>query len=258
MPLLIPLLVSLVYAVEAPTVVEEISIHSQIDWTEMRIEAVGKAGVMTNAANYSHAEVNAIRQAQEHVQKATYELNLDAEIDYQDLVNRNDVMARNMTDAATKSEVSDVIYLNEDTVETRVFIDLQELLRPYIIERAGIESRVNRPTKKQASGIIVDARNVDFDPVVLPTVQTYNDQQWLSVEHFSAYTAQSKLPFRYAVDATNPLVIDIVGSKPALYIADKATFDTLTVHSVGETISAENRDAIMGNGKVVILVSEKQ
>ena len=63
MPLFIPLFVSLVYAGETPTVIEEVSIHSQIDWTEMRIEAVGKAAVMTNAANYSHAEVNAIRQA---------------------------------------------------------------------------------------------------------------------------------------------------------------------------------------------------
>ena len=55
--------------------------------------------------------------------------------------------------------------------------------------------------------MIIDARHIEFEPVILPTISIKGDEDWLSVEDFSKYAAQSRFPFMYAVSASNPDVI---------------------------------------------------
>jgi hypothetical protein len=197
--------------------------------------------------------------ANETLQHAVYAIDVDAETDYQSLLNRNDELSRSIESVAKRYQVSDVVYVDEDAVESTAFIDMHDLLRPYLIERSGVEGRVRPPRGNEYSGIIIDARHLNFEPVVLPTIDTATQEDWLSVVDFSKYTAQSSFPFMYAVSGSNPDVIAKVGSNPALYIADEAKFDTLRVHSIESTlVTEEEKLRIMGNGRVVILLSDTE
>ena len=247
----------LVFATEPSVVLESVTASSRLDWTSMRVEAIGKSKVVSNSADYSKAELRSMDMARKNLQNAVYSIELDSEVNYQHLLNRNDSVSRNIESIAKRYEVSDVIYVNGSVVESTVFLEMHELLRPYIIERAGVEGRVSTPKRSEYSGVIIDARSLDFAPVVLPTIHTNSTENWLSVDDFSSYTAQSRFPFMYATDATNPAVISKVGRNPALFMADSTTFDTLTVHSLDKPITESERKAIMGNGRVVILLSHK-
>ena len=224
----------------------------------MRIEAVGKGNVITNAADYTKAELSSMNFANETLQHAVFAVDVDAEIDYQSLLNRNDEISRSIESVAKRYHVSDVIYVDGDAVESTVFIDMHDLLRSYIIERSGVEGRVRPPKSQEHTGVIIDARHIDFEPVILPTISTKEDERWLSIEDFSKYAAQSKFPFMYAVSASNPDVIAKVGTNPALYMADDSTLDTLHVHNIDSNpITTVEQEAIMGNGRVVILLSSE-
>ncbi len=256
MPQSLLLFLSLSQANETSAVLEPITDTSRINWTSMRVEATGGSQVVTNAPNYNKAELQSMRLGQTTLQKALYSIDVDSEVDFQDLLNRNDAITRSIQSSASRYEVSDVVYINAETIESTLYIDMHGLLRPYIIERAGIEGRVASPKRSEHSGIIIDARSVEFDPVVLPVIHTSGQENWLSVDDFSKHTAKNRFPFAYALDATSTSVIDKVGSNPALYMASESTFDSLTVHSLGSPLSDSERASIIGNGRVVILLSE--
>jgi hypothetical protein len=224
----------------------------------MRVEAVGKGNVITNAADYTKAELGSMNFANETLQHAVFAVDVDAEIDYQALLNRNDEISRSIESVAKRYNVSDVVYVDGDAVESTVFIDMHDLLRSYLIERSGVEGRVRSPKNKEHTGVIIDARHLEFEPVILPTISIKGDDDWLSVEDFSKYAAQSKFPFMYALSASNPDVIAKVGTNPALYMADNSTLDTLHVHNIDSTqLTMSEKGAIMGNGRVVILLSSE-
>lgn len=248
----------LLHATSTTSVIESVSDTSRIDWTTMRIEAVGKGNVITNAADYTKAELSSMNFANETLQHAVYALDVDAETDYQSLLNRNDEISRSIESVAKRYNVSDVVYVDGDAVESTVFIDMHDLLRSYLIERSGVEGRVRSPKGRDHTGVIIDARHIEFEPVLLPTISLNGDENWLSVEDFSKYAAQSKFPFMYAVSASNPDVIAKVGNNPALYIADTSTVDTLQVHNIDSTrLTVQEKQTIMGNGRVVILLSSE-
>jgi hypothetical protein len=223
----------------------------------MRIEAVGRGQSGGNSQDYQNSEVQAMSIAREGVQHALFSLDIDAQTDYNTLLNRNDELKHYIESTAKHYEISDTIYNSDQSVETTAFISLHTLLRAYVIEQAMVSERI-RPNKSGApSGIIIDARSVDFNPVLFPTIQTINNDDFLSVSGFSKHSAQTKLPFIYATSPINPVVSARVGSNPTLYIADSAIHDTLTVHSIDpKTLSDKERQAIMANGRVVIIISE--
>lgn len=240
-----------------PPAIEEVSDGSRINWTTMRVEAVGRGQSGGNSQDYKNSEVQAMSIARNGVQHALFAIDIDAQTDYNTLLNRNDELKHYIESTAKHYEISDTIYHSDQSVETTAFISLHTLLRAYIIEQAMVSERI-RPNKPGApSGIIIDARAVDFDPVLFPTIKTSTDDEFLSVSGFSKYTAQTKLPFIYATSPINPVVSARVGTNPTLYIADNAIHDTLTVHSIDhQPLSDTERQSIMANGRVVILLSE--
>ena len=253
-----PLLYLPLVHVTSTSVIEPVSDTSRIDWTTMRIEAVGKGNVITNAADYTKAELSSMDFANETLQHAVFAVDVDSETDYQSLLNRNDEISRSIESVAKRYNVSDVVYVDGDAVESTVFIDMHDLLRSYIIERSGVEGRVRPPKGVEHTGVIIDARHIEFEPIILPTISMNGDDKWLSVEDFSKYSAQSKFPFMYAVSASNPDVIAKVGTNPALYMADDSNLDTLHVHNIDSNpVTTDEKESIMGNGRVVILLSSE-
>ena len=118
----------------------------------MRVEAVGKGNVITNAADYTKAELNSMSFANETLQHAVFAIDLDAETDYQSLLNRNDELSRSIESVAKRYHISDVVYVDGDVVESTAFIDMHDLLRSYIIERSGVEGRVRSPKGREHTG----------------------------------------------------------------------------------------------------------
>lgn len=240
-----------------PPAIEEVSESSRINWTTMRVEAVGRAKSGGISQDYATPEIQAMKLANSSLQNALFSINIDSKTDYHTLLNRNDELTHYLESTAKHYEISDTVYNSDQSVETTAFISLHTLLRAYTIEQASVSERIQPNKRGGPTGIIIDARSIDFDPVLFPTVQTNTDKNFLSVSGFSKHSAQSTLPFIYATDAINPIVTSRVGSNPTLFLADKAIHDTLTVHSIdNRPLSADERKSIMANGNVVILISE--
>ena len=235
--------------------VESISESSRINWTTLRVEAVGKAQAPSNAPDYKTQELQAMTMANNSLQDAVFGIDIDAKIDYQTLLNRDDSVSRYIESTVKRYEISDTIYHADQSVELTTYISLHALLRGYVIERAQIDGRVQKSRGQTPSGIIIDARNVDFQPVLFPTIHTTTESRWLTVDGFSKHTAQTKLPFQYAREAANPDVTKRVGLNPSLYMAESSSYDTLTVRPVGNpNLTEQDVYSIMANGQVVILL----
>ncbi len=242
-------------AADFPPYIETITESSRINWTTLRVEAVGKAQAPSNAPDYKTQELQAMTLANNSLQDAIFGINIDAKIDYQSLLNRDDSVSRYIESIVKRYDISDTIYHGDQSVEITTYISIHALLRGYVIERSQIDGRVAKRRGQSPTGVIIDARNMQFEPVLFPTIHTTTTSRWLTVDNFSKHTAQTKLPFMYATEAANPAVISRVGLNPSLYIAESSSNDTMTVRPVGNSnLTDQDVHSIMANGQVVILL----
>ena len=247
------ILIPTAQAMDFPAVMEECADGTFINWTEMRLESVAQGQTGFSAKGYEKQEIRAMTVANENLQRNLVNLNIDAKTSYNDLLNRNDEISKYITSNVIRYDVAETIYNSDKSVETTVYIDIHTLLRPYILERAEYEQK-KPPRPKEYTGIIIDARQIDFDPVLFPTIDTKDIPEWLSVAGFSDYSAKTNLPFLYATDAANPLALNKVGRNPAFVVATASKYDHLIVDVGSLQLTDDDRSSIMGYGSVVILL----
>lgn len=237
-----------------PVVAEQISDSGRINWTDMRVESTSFAqtGYMSNVG-YSEQEVRAMTSANQELQELIYSVQVDQQNSYKNLLQRNDEIGNYIASTVKKYDVSETVYNTDQSVEITTFLDLHTLFRPYVLEMSLVLEKVPKP--KTHTGIIIDARNVSYKPMVLPCVSTTKIPNWLSVSHFSQYTASTTLPFVYATDAAHPRVANRVGRNPLIIQATSTMDGCLVVpHEATTDISEFDYTGITGNGFMVIVL----
>ena len=106
------------------------------------------------------------------------------------------------------------------------------------------------------TGLIIDARGVDFQPLVMPDIYSAQGEKILSIEHFSSKSAQDTLPVRYVRTPVDPLCATIVGKTPAMVRAQKEHNGGLALEENITLPSSNDLAAISAQGKVVIVLSD--
>ena len=126
-----------------------------------------------------------------------------------------------MNEQSKRTGVANTTYHENGTVKISVFLDIHSVVRPALLLLAG-EHSTARP--KQHTGLVIDARNLSFRPVLLPTFSYSSENEVvdpaetrsirsssgrlagfsIGVSEFSTDTAQTKLPMIYANSPFHP------------------------------------------------------
>ena len=240
------------YAGEFQNTVEK-SNNSSVNWTQMRL--VGTASVNQNGPtdDYAKQEARALALAHKAL-KGTFDLlKIDPKTTLGDITTEDSKTQRYILANAKKYKVSQTSYRETGGVSVQIYWDIHSLLRPVIIENATEGITTTKP--QQHTGIIIDARGLNFEPVLFPVISKGEQSEWLSVAGFSKRQAETKMPFIYAPHAAHTLVVNRVGNNPAIFIAKSRSSNKIIIdETIPSTLSNEDTRAIMANGNVVILL----
>jgi hypothetical protein len=239
------------FAIEIPDLIE---VHdtSSINWTKMRLQGVGTLP-LSEAESYSKQEVQALSLANEALLDSFSYFYLDAETQIEDTYKDDAKTKRYIQDNTRRYQVAETTYQTSEKVDVSVFLELHTLLRPVILSQTTIKD--NPPIPSNYTGIVIDARSIDFKPIFFPTINK-GTQEWLLASYFSEDSAKTKLPFIYSNTAAHPSVIKRVGKKPAIYQVESGYKDTIQLNEVNAPeLSAAEAKALLANGTVVILLS---
>ena len=239
------------FANEIPDLIEVHDVSS-INWTKMRLQGMGTLP-LSEAESYSKQELQALNLANEALLDSFSYFYLNAETQIEDTY-RDDVKTKRYIQENTKRyQVSETTYQASEKVDVSVYLEIHTLLRPIILSQTTIKD--NPPIPQNHSGIIIDARSIDFKPVLFPTIKK-GSQEWLLASYFSEDSAKTKLPFIYSNTAAHPSVIKRVGRTPAIYQAESSYKDTIQLNEVNvPQLTATEAKALLANGTVVILLS---
>ncbi|MFP4194186.1 MAG: hypothetical protein ACLFMN_04320 [Desulfobacterales bacterium] len=149
-----------------------------INWTGLFVEAKGSGTTppaeKNPAAGWETALQRAERDAYRGMVTAFRQLRLSGNWRVKDLVDKNDQMLAKIERLMQSAEVSDIIYSSEGTVEVvrRMQIPgaLSQLILPeYIVqlEMKNLGERLSvEPDNEVFTGLVIDARGVDFEPAM--------------------------------------------------------------------------------------------
>lgn len=236
---------------EIPDLIEEHD-DSSINWTKMRLQGKGILP-LSETESYSKQEVQALTFANEALQNSFSYFYIDAQTQIEDTYQEDPKTKRYILDNKRKYQVAETIYQTSEKVEVSVYLELQMLLRPVILSKTSIKDNPKYPSSH--TGIIIDARNIDFHPVLFPTIKKENNE-WLTASYFSEDSAKTKMPFIYATTAAHPSVVKRVGRNPAIYQAKSGYKDIIQINeTIDPQLSPDDAKALLANGTVVILLN---
>ena len=189
---MISLLFSLIFpciANELPDLIEKHD-NSSINWTKMRLQGKGTLP-LSETESYSKQEVQALTVANEALLASFSHFYIDAETQIEDTYKEDAKTKRYIQDNKRKYKVAETTYQTSDNVEVSVYLELQMLLRPVLLSKTSIKD--NPPYPSGHTGIIIDARDIDFQPVLFPVIKK-GEQDWLVVSHFLRTQRKQQCP----------------------------------------------------------------
>ena len=245
-------LLSFLFAAEFSNTIEKHG-DSSINWTDMRLEGTAYVEQNGPSDDYAKQEARALALAHQALKETFDHLQLNAKSNLYEISSEDSKTQRYISAKSKKYKVSNTSYQESGGVSVNVYWEIHSLLRPVIIAKSSDSVSTKRPTNH--TGIIIDARGMEYDPVLFPEILRSDSSLWLSVDGFSQNKAETKLPFIYAPHAAHTKVIDRVGTNPAIYIAKSVSQHQITINDSFPTgLSEDDAKAIMANGNVVILL----
>jgi hypothetical protein len=152
--------------------------------------------------------------------------------------------------------IDETIYYDEGGVEVIASIDLLETLNPIIGHLSS--SDISAQTPQTHSGLIIDARGLNFEPILLPVIYDSDGNPLIHISALAKETADRRLPVRYSPDPAHPLIIRQVGKNAAVVRAVSATQTGLVVHpeDMKKMPSEKDVSAIASAGLLAIIIDQ--
>ena len=223
--------------------------EAQINWTQMRIEARSTAASGTQSWGYK--EILASQQVGQLLQENIMLVPVQKNRTVQDLFSENE-LRQSLTEGLQDWKTFETLYITSThEVEVGGYIQLQPYLRRSIMHLSSADQLEEKLINH--TGLIIDARGIDFRPVVIPTILDHEGETVFSIEKFSRSAARDDLPVRYVSTPADPICAQIVGKKPAFLHADSFKDGTLILSSTLPLPSIEDLTAIASTGKIVIV-----
>lgn len=223
-----------------------------IDWTKNSVVVVVQNRDQTGQWNDERMqEQTAIHSAEDHLMLVYPDISFDATHKIRAFMveNPSKVTLDNPT-----WNIDETIYYEGEGVEVIGSIDLFKSLRPLLVALSS--SDISSQNPETHSGLIIDARGLNFDPLILPVIYSNDGSSLIHISGFSQQAAQQRLPFRYGTDPAHPLLIRHVGKKAATVRAGAITKGGLTIHPEDTALLPNELDlsAIASSGRVAIII----
>ena len=223
---------------------------TQINWTAFRLEA--KSTYTSRAQSWEYRESLASQGAGDLLKRHIIDVPLQAEKTVEDLLS-NPEYIRYLQDGMHEWKTYETHYMAaSNSVQVVGYINLQRYLRKVIIEHAS--SDISEEKGEYHTGMIIDARGLSFQPVVMPKVIDAEGIPVVDISGFSANAAQDTLPVRYVSTPADPICAKTVGKKPAIMRASDVEKGSLILDASTVLPSIEDLSAIVSTGNVVIVV----
>ena len=155
-----------------------------------------------------------------------------------------------------KWHIDETIYYDEGSVEVIASIDLFENLNHLVGALASSDIEQQKPSEH--TGLIVDARMINFDPILLPVIYAPDGSPLIHIAALSKSASNKRLPVKYAPDPAHPLIVRHVGKKAAVVRAISSDSKGFFIHpeDLSKLPSEADLSAIAASGLLAIIIDE--
>ena len=224
--------------------------QAQINWTQMRLEA--KSSYASRTQSWGYRESLASQSVAQLIKENISSIPLSTQSTISSLQD-DEQFDGDFIEGVQGWKTAESRYIHSThEVEVIGYLSLQSYLRKTIMHfaKSDITDAPNIHT-----GLIIDARGLDYQPLVMPTIYTSQGDVLLSIEHFSRKSAQDTLPVRYVRTPVDPLCAKITGKTPAMVRAKKVHKGGLALNDISALPSSEDMQAIAAQGSIIIVLS---
>lgn len=249
---LLLLLVVAAWSADLPDVVEEVRAGVSVNWTRLVVHAdAGARGY--GVGNTQQAVEQDVRAA---LGPAVLQGAREVRLDNRNAIGDLEVLDRPVWEQVRSRfdgwTVVEARYYTSGKVELTAELSLQELLKPWSLQRA-----VAAPDGRQPSytGLLVDARGLPSTPAIAPRLIDADGRVLWDPQLWEAEALQV-LPVAYVPDPAHPVATERVGTDPLIVVAERARGADLVLTADDTTrFRTGLRGArILGEGRVVVVV----
>jgi hypothetical protein len=223
---------------------------AQINWTQMRLEA--KSSYASRTQSWGYRESLACQKVSKKIREYIADVPVFSNETIYSLRKREEING-DFIDGLRDWKTAESRYIHsEHEVEVLGYLSLQGYLRKSLMYFAKSD---NMRDPKIHTGLIIDARGVNFQPLVMPHVYNSSGDSVFDITNFSPKAAQDSLPVRYVRTAVDPLCAEIAGKMPAMVQAQSSLAGGLQLSDSAILPNTEDLAAISALGKIVIILS---
>jgi hypothetical protein len=234
----------------------------QIDWTNMRLEITARSDRTVGAwKNVRVQEQDALDRLKPLIDDAARRVRFDPQRRADDLLSTDgdgvhaDIVRR-LDDGLGSWRVRETRYLSNGGVEMDGVLEIHRWLRPMLLSLSTSSERT--AIKDGPTGVLIDARHLDFRPCLAPEVRTTDDSLLIHTSKVHTDILRRKSPVVYVRDPADPVAATRAGQHPLFLTAESSRRDCLLYVSPADSQllinSAGFSDAVAA-AKVVIVVT---
>jgi len=234
----------------------------QIDWTHMRLEITARSDRTVGAwKNVRVQEQDALDRLKPLIDDAARRVRFDSARQADDLLSSDEGGApaniiRRLDDGLGSWRVRETRYLSNGGVEMDGVLEIHRWLRPMLLSLS--KPRERGSPKEGPTGVLIDARHLDFRPCLAPEVRSPDDTPLVHPSMVQAEILRSKTPVIYVRDPADPIAANRAGPHPIFLTAESSQRDCLLYMSPSDSQLLKNSAGFsnaVAAAKVVIVVT---
>ena len=165
-------------------------------------------------------------------------------------------IARRLDDGLKAWRVRETRYLTNGGVEMDGVLELHRWLRPILLASAG--GTPQTPNPDGPTGILLDARHVDFRPCLAPEVHTATGEVLASPSFVHAEVLRKQAPVAYVHDPSDQIASERTGKYPLFLTAESSQDECVLVLTKADSLllsASPTFPGVVSTGRLVVVVS---
>ncbi|MGB0640619.1 MAG: hypothetical protein ACPGTU_14870 [Myxococcota bacterium] len=258
---MILLLCTMAYASEP--VIEQVE-SGIINWSTMELEITSRSDRDVGAWGATDRRVqeqDALHRLAPMIQDAAKRILVQPDRTAADYLGPKEALtdieiARRLDDGLKGWRVRETRYLSNGGVEMDGVLELHRWLRPVLLASAG--GTPQAPNPDGPTGILLDARHVDFRPCLAPEIHTATGEVLAAPSSVHAEVLRKQAPVTYVQDPSDRIASERTGKYPLFLSAESARDECVLVLTKADSqllSTSPTFPGVVSTGKLVVVVS---
>ena len=229
--------------------------YGYIDWSALRLEVTAASARRVGAwMDRRVQEQDALDWVAPRVEEAGPTVVVTPDETAGDLIAADDELSQRLREGLENWRVSETRYVASGRVEMDAELDLGAWLRPALVARARADAPALSPDG--ATGVVVDARGLAFEPCLAPALLSPDGTQLFGATSLSVETVRRSTPVVFALDPADTRAYARAGARPLFAHAGEARGCALVLDAPDAAVIAASPDleALGAAGGVVLVV----